>query len=110
MYSTPKVLLIRMLIRESRGHSCLPLRTAPKWMVQRVEQSKPWLRGSVPLCMLRFSIPAHALTFNHQIMLSFYQRQLQHTVAFRAVFFTKQEFETRKEVYSEVVFFFFFNL
>lgn len=33
-------------------------------------------------------------------MLSFYQRQLQHAVAFRAVFFTKQEFETRKEVYS----------
>ena len=38
-------------------------------------------------------------------MLSFYQRQLQYFVAFRAVFFTKQEFKTRKEVYSDADFF-----
>jgi len=55
--------------------------------------------------MLRFSIPAPALTFNHQIMLSFYQRQLQYFVAFRAAFFTEQEFQTRKEVYSDASFF-----
>jgi len=35
-------------------------------------------------------------------MLSFYPRQLQHFVALGAVFFTKQEFETRKEVHSDV--------
>lgn len=34
--------------------------------------------------------------------LSFYPRQLQHFVALGAVFFTKQEFETRKEVHSNV--------
>lgn len=51
---------------------------------------------TVTLCTLRFEIPAPALTFNHQMMLSFYQRQLQHFVAFRALFLTQQEFKTRK--------------
>lgn len=75
-----------------------------KYMAQKVEQSKLWQRGLVTLCILRFSIPVPALTFNHQIMLSFYQRQLQYFVAFRAVFFTKQESKTRKEIYSDAIF------
>lgn len=44
---------------------------------------------TVTLRPLRFAIPAPALTFNHQMMLSFYQRQLQHFVAFRAAFLTQ---------------------
>lgn len=42
------------------------------------------------------ALPAPALTSNHQRMLSFYQRQLQHFVAFGAVFLTQQEFKTKK--------------
>lgn len=51
---------------------------------------------TVTLCTLRFAIPAPALTSDHQVMLSFYQRQLLHFVAFRAVFLTQQEFKTKK--------------
>lgn len=71
----------------------------------RTEQA--WQRGLVTLHMLRFSAPAPALTFNHEIRLSFYQRQLQlYSVAFGAVFFTKQEFKTKKFILITV----FFNL
>lgn len=74
-------------------------------MVEEAEQSELRQRGLGTLCMLRFSVPAPILTFKHQITLSSYQRQLQHFVVFRAAFFTKQELETRKEVYSDAGFF-----